>query len=261
MNLEAMTGILGPAFIAGLLVLSTHVPLGRQVLARGIIFLDLAVAQIAGLGVTAAYGLQLEPGGWQVQLIAGAAATAGAFVLYLTERRWPEIQEALIGAAFILAATGGILLLAKNPQGAEHLQDLVAGQILWVTYEQLGLLALLNLLIVAIWIAVRRQSSIIFYLLFALAVTGAVQVVGVFVVFASLIIPALATRQMRGPKALSAAYGLGGLAYALGLVLSVLFDLPSGPVVVWTLALLAVAFSAISQRSGSATHRATEIPR
>lgn len=60
-----MAGILIPAFLAGLLVLSTHVPLGRQVLSRGIIFIDLAVAQIAGLGVTAAYTLQLAPGGWQ----------------------------------------------------------------------------------------------------------------------------------------------------------------------------------------------------
>ncbi|HKF93630.1 MAG TPA: metal ABC transporter permease [Gammaproteobacteria bacterium] len=243
MNLEAMAGILIPALLAGLLVLSTHVPLGRQVLARGIIFIDLAVAQIAGLGVTAAYTLQLEPGGWQVQLIAGAAALAGALALYSVERRWPAIQEALIGTAFVLAATGGILLLAKNPQGAEHLQDLLAGQILWVTYAQLVPLALLNLVILGLWAVLGRSGgSIVFYLLFALAVTAAVQLVGVFLVFASLIIPALASRHLTGARALMIGYALGAAGYALGLVLSALFDLPSGAVVVWALALLAVSF-------------------
>ncbi len=249
MNLEAMAGILGPAFLAGLLVLSTHVPLGRQVLARGIIFIDLAVAQIAGLGVTAAYTLHLEPGGWQVQLIAGAAALAGALALYGVERRWPEIQEALIGTAFVLAATGGILLLAKNPQGAEALQDLLAGQILWVTYSQLVPLAALNLIILVLWaILGRRGGSMVFYLLFALAVTAAVQLVGVFLVFASLIIPALAIRHLNGLRALQAGYVLGAVGYAFGLILSALYDLPSGAIVVWTLALFAIVFRAAAAR-------------
>jgi zinc/manganese transport system permease protein len=244
MNLETMVGILIPAFLTGLLVLSTHVPLGRQVLARGIIFIDLAVAQIAGLGVIAAYTLQLEPGGWQVQLIAGAAALAGALALYLAERRWPEIQEALIGTAFVLAATGGILLLAQNPQGAEHLQDLLAGQILWVTYAQLGPLALFNIVILGLWMALgQRGGSLAFYLLFALAVTAAVQLVGVFLVFASLIIPALAIRHLDGTRALMSGYALGAGGYALGLVLSAAFDLPSGAIIVWALAAFATGSS------------------
>ena len=249
MSLEAMAGILVPAFLAGLLVLSTHVPLGRQVLARGIIFIDLAIAQIAGLGITAAYTLQLEPGGWQVQLIAGTAALVGALALYWVERRWPEVQEALIGTAFVLAATGGILLLAKNPQGAEDLQDLLAGQILWVTYSQLVPLALLNLVILGLWaILGRRGGSMVFYLLFALAVTAAVQLVGVFLVFASLIIPALAIRHLNGPRALPTGYVLGTAGYALGLVLSALYDLPSGAIIVWALALLAAVFRAAAVR-------------
>ena len=81
-----------------------------------------------------------------------------------------------------------------------------------------------------------------FYLLFALAVTAAVQLVGVFLVFASLIIPALAIRQLQGARALITGYALGAAGYALGLVLSALFDLPSGAIVVWALALLAVSF-------------------
>jgi zinc/manganese transport system permease protein len=242
MNLEPLPSILGPAFIAGILVLSTHVPLGREVLSRGIIFIDLAVAQIAGLGVIAAQTFHLEAGDWQMQVIAVSAALIGALLLYETERRWPEIQEALIGTAFILAASGGILLLAKNPYGGEHLRDLLAGQILWVTYDQLIPLALLNLIILGSWAALRRRAgSILFYILFAFAVTAAVQLVGVFLVFASLIIPALAIRHLRGAPALIAGYAVGATGYALGLVLSALFDLPSGAVVVWMLALLAAA--------------------
>lgn len=180
-----------------------------------------------------------------VQLIAGAAALVGALALYFAERRWPEIQEALIGTAFVLAASGSILLLAKNPQGSEHLQDLLAGQILWVTYAQLAPLALLNLVILGLWAIVgQRGGSIAFYLLFALAVTAAVQLVGVFLVFASLIVPALATRHLRGARAVATGYVLGATGYALGLWLSALFDLPSGAIVVWALALLGVVLSA-----------------
>lgn len=134
--------ILGPALIAGLLVLATHVPLGREVLARGIIFIDLAVAQVAGLGVLAAHYFGDEPGALAVQAAAVTAALAAAVVLNYTEKRWAEIQEALIGALFILAASGGILLLAGSPRGGEHLRELLVGQILWVTPQALAITAL-----------------------------------------------------------------------------------------------------------------------
>ena len=145
MNLDALTlGILAPAFLAGLLVLATHVPLGAQVLKRGIVFIDLAIAQIAGLGVIAADFMGFEPQGWAVQLAALGAALFGALLLTWTERRWPEVQEALIGVLFVLAATGGILLLANNPHGGEHLKDLLVGQILWVSFAQLIPVAVLT---------------------------------------------------------------------------------------------------------------------
>ena len=70
--------------------------------------------------------------GWPVQVAAALAALAGALLLTWTERRWPDVQEALIGVVFVLAASGGILLLANNPHGGEHLRDLLVGQILWV---------------------------------------------------------------------------------------------------------------------------------
>src|SRR3954463_15924744 len=88
-------GILLPAFLAGLLVLATHVPLGQLVLERGIVFIDLAIAQVAGLGVTAADAFGFEPEGWRVQAAAVVAALVGALLLTWTEKKWPEVQEAL----------------------------------------------------------------------------------------------------------------------------------------------------------------------
>jgi zinc/manganese transport system permease protein len=240
MNWEALDiTILGPAFLAGLLVLSTHVPLGQQVLSRGIIFIDLAIAQIAGLGIIAADSFGWEAHGWAVQVVAVTAALLGALLLNWTERRFRDTQEALIGALFVLAATGGILLLSHNPHGGEHLKELLVGQILWVSYQQLIPVAILYALVLAVWFRFRHTHSLLFYVLFALTVTASVQLVGVYLVFASLIIPALAVRQARG-NGLWLAYGLGACAYALGLLASALFDLPTGAVIVWALALLAV---------------------
>ena len=242
MNWESLDiAILGPAFAAGLLVLATHVPLGRQVLARGIIFIDLAVAQIAGLGVIAASALGWETHGWQVQAAATVAALAGAALLYVTERRWPQVQEALIGVVFVLAASLGILLVSADPHGGEALKDLLAGQILWVSYGQLAPVAALYAAVLALWFwRGANGSSLLFYPLFALSVTASVQLVGVYLVFASLIIPALSVRRLSGRLSVALAYALGAAAYALGLVLSAILDLPAGPLIVWCLALAGV---------------------
>lgn len=226
--------ILGPALLAGLLVLSTHVPLGREVLARGIIFLDLAIAQVAALGVILAHTLHLEaPLG--IQLSAAGAAALGAVLLTWTERRWPQRQEALIGTGFVLAASLGLLLLAGDPRGGEHLKDLLAGQILWVTPGELLVPALLYAALLAVWfLGGRRLGRVGFYLVFALAVTVSVQLVGVYLVFASLIVPALASRR------LAVGYALGGAGYALGLAGSAIWDLPAGPLIVCVLVGLAL---------------------
>src|SRR5215207_3458858 len=102
MTLEGLDiSILGPAMVAGLIVLSTHVPLGRQVLARGIIFIDLAIAQVSALGVIRAQFYGVDESSWGVQVAAAAAALAGAGLLAWTDRRWPEFQEPLIGTLFV----------------------------------------------------------------------------------------------------------------------------------------------------------------
>lgn len=109
---SASFSIILPALAAGLLVAATHVPLGMQILARGIVFIDIAIAQTAGVGVLIADFLGFEPHGLPVQGWALGAALFGAVLLTWTEKRWPEIQEAIIGVVFVLAATAEILLLA-----------------------------------------------------------------------------------------------------------------------------------------------------
>ena len=244
-------GLLLPAFLAGLLVLATHVPLGMQVLRRGIVFIDLAIAQIAGLGVIAADRLGFEPQGWAVQLSAVSAALLGAVVFTYTEKRWPEVQEALIGVVFVLAASGGALLLAGNPHGGEQLQDLLVGQILWASPAQLWPAGWLTAILLGVWLRWReRLGRFGFYAVFACAVTASVQLVGVYLVFASLIVPALAVRHYPPRLRLPLAYLLGGISYALGLMFSAWSDLPSGAVIVWALAVLGVLGSWVGPKSG-----------
>jgi zinc/manganese transport system permease protein len=233
--------IIGPAFVAGLIVLSTHVPLGQEVLKRGIIFIDLAIAQVAGLGVIAAYAMEWDPQGIEVQLAAVSAALIAALGLYWTERRWPRIQEPLIGSLFILAATGGILLLAGNPHGSEHLKELLVGQILWTTWPALVPVALLYAVVLVLWFWLHpRSGGLLFYLAFAVVVTASVQIVGIYLVFASLIIPALATAGIRRGNRLMAGYLVGAVAYLAGIILSFWMDLPTGAVIVWSMAVVSL---------------------
>ncbi|WP_124948718.1 metal ABC transporter permease [Sulfuriferula thiophila] len=242
MNFAALDmSILGPAMLAGMLVLATHVPLGREVLARGIVFIDLAIAQIAGLGVIAADSFGWEPQGWGVQVAALSAAAIGAIGLTWTEKHWPDSQEALIGVLFVLAACAGLILMAGNPHGAEHLKDLLVGQILWVSPAQLQIMAAVTAgLLLARKLLGKALGRVGFYLIFACAITLSVQLVGVYLVFASLIIPALAVRSVSSKFAVGIAYTIGAVGYALGLAASAWYDVPSGAVIVWAIAIMAL---------------------
>ena len=241
--------ILWPALVAGLLVTATHVPLGMQVLARGIVFVDLAIAQIAGVGVILADRMGFDAGGASAQVAALAAALAGASLLTWTERRWPDVQEAIIGVVFVLAATAGVLLLASNVHGSEHLRDLLVGQILWVQPSQLALAALVYAIVLVLWFGAHaRLGRIGFYLLFACVVTLSVQLVGVYLVFATLIVPPLATRRIVRGR-LARAWVIGVAGYASGIALSAAFDIPTGPLIVWMLATIGVAYAAAARRA------------
>jgi zinc/manganese transport system permease protein len=241
--------LLLPALIAGLLVTASHTPLGIQVLNRGIVFIDIAIAQIAGVGVIAADFFGWEGQGVAVQIAALSAALLGALFLTWTEKRWPEIQEAIIGTVFVLAATLEILLLSGNPHGGEYLTDMLVGQILWVGHTQVALVAVLTAVVLAAWFGAGRErlGRVGFYLLFGLSVTASVQMVGVYLVFSSLIIPALASRNAIKFR-LAKAYAVGGLGYLLGLIASNLFDVPTGAIIVWAMAIVGVVFSSLERR-------------
>jgi len=233
--------ILLPALVAGLLVLATHIPLGREVLRRGIIFIDLAIAQIAGLGIVIASALGFEVNGWRTQVSAVIAALAGALCLRWMEKKSPAHLEAVIGVSFVAAACAAIVLMSHDPHAGEHLQELLVGQILWTTWAGLLPLALVTVGVLAGWFGLNlRASPLGFYLLFALTITASVQVVGVYLVFASLIVPALVS----GGR-LRRAYAIGIAGYALGLTASGLFDLPAGAAVVLALVVVATFSAAL----------------
>lgn len=247
-------GILLPALIAGLLVTATHIPLGIQVLNRGIVFIDIAIAQIAGVGVIAASFFGFEEQVMVVQMSALAAALLGALFLTWTEKRWPDIQEAIIGSVFVLAATLEILLLAGNPHAGEHLKDLLVGQILWVGTSQLLVVAALTVIVLGAWfgLGMTRLGRIGFYVLFGLSVTASVQMVGIYLVFSTLIIPALASRKAARGR-LAKAYAVGGLGYLFGLVASTVFDLPTGAVVVWAMAIVGIVVASLERQPAKLT--------
>jgi zinc/manganese transport system permease protein len=242
-------GLLLPALAAGLLVLASHVPLGAAVLKRGIIFLDLAIAQIAGLGVVLVHALAGEAAEspWLTQAGAVSTALLGALLLHWRESRAPKRQEAIIGVAFVAAACAALLVMSHDPHGTEHLRDLLVGQILWSTWGGLLPLTVVTALVLATWHGLGwKDSGRGFYLLFAVSITASVQVVGVYLVFASLIVPALAAE--RRPWL---AYGTGAAGYALGLCVSALFDLPAGAAIVLALIATALVVAGVAQFSAS----------
>ena len=236
---EELIAIAGPATAAGLLVALTHAPLGMEVLRRGIIFIDLAIAQLAGLGLVATEVFFPHGPNYVAQLVAlGSAIISGIFFKKI-ETVAPKQQEALIGVSFILAASLTILLLADHPHGGEEINHLLTGQILFVTWTDLLLHAPIYLLTLLFWFAlpvIRAGTG--FYLLFAVAITSSVQLVGVYVVFASLILPALSVARSKNP--LLWAWLCGAISLLSGVVFSIVCDFPTGPILVVSYAIVSI---------------------
>lgn len=248
-DLELMS-ILLPALAAGILVLSTHIVLGRQVLKRGIIFIDLAIAQVAALGAIVAHmDHRLEEMPFSHVWMPALFALGGAgFIAWLSKRMAGEL-EAMIGCFYVLSAVAAMLLLANDPHGAELLKQLMSGQILWVSWSQLVLPTLVySAVLLAIFLRPQILAGAGFYLLFALVITLSVELVGVYLVFSTLILPALALNKYRGKGRLLYAYLVGLLGYVLGLILSATLDLPSGAAIVATLAVSALVFRLVLSR-------------
>jgi zinc/manganese transport system permease protein len=257
-------------FVAGLVLTGMHAWFGLHVLARGVIFVDLALAQVAALGIAVAilYGHPVEsaPAYWYALVFAGGGA-----VLFALARPYGAAmhQEAVIGIVYAVSAALGVLALDRAPQGAEHIKQLLIGSILTVTPQEVGALAALYGLIGAVHWVLRRPLvevsfdpllagahhrriflwDVVFYGSFAVVVTSSVRIAGVLLVFSYLIVPAaiagLFAVSVRGR--LLVAWGIGAALSAAGLYASWTWDLPSGPAIVAAFgaatALVALAFA------------------
>lgn len=230
------------------------VPLGTEVLRRGVVFIDLAVAQVAACGVLAA-GMVLEgaPAG-MTALAATAASLLGAGAVWWLARRWPEQREALIGLVYVAGSAASVLAVASDPHGRERLTALLAADVLWVPWSAVGLLAVAAFGVAGL-AAVRKawlQRDGVFYPLFAVALAAAVQTLGLYLVFAFLIGPALWVRKGLGlPSAMLA----GVLACLGGMAVSWALDWPSGACVAVGLCatgLMSAAFKGRGARSATA---------
>jgi zinc/manganese transport system permease protein len=235
--------LLWPAFVVAICLVGIHTYFGIEVLRRKVIFVDLALAQIAALGATAAFLL-----GHPVQ---GAAAygyslgfTLAAAVLLAFTRAWSSRipQEALIGVIYVVAAAAAILLIDRAPQGAEHLKQILTGNIVTSSIDELVFIVPLYLAIAALHAILRRRLAhgasvawdFLFYATFGLVVTSSVALAGVLLVFSFLIIPAAIGVLYADTLARQLAIGwlAGAITSAAGLAISFAFDLPTGATMV-----------------------------
>ena len=250
-NPESLEIVL-PATIAGLMVAILHVPLGIEVLRRGIIFIDLAIAQIAGLCVVLVK-LWVHDASWAItQIAAILSALAAALFFRWIEKVAPQEQEAVIGSSFVLAAAAILLALANHPHGGEEVQHILSGQILFVSWERiLAFLPIYGAGLILWFSVVSLRQGVCFYGLFAIIVTASVQLVGIYLVFASLILPALAVNRIRKPS-IGLAMGLSTISVIGGIILSTTSDLPAGPLLVFAFAAVAIITRLVTQ--GTSPH-------
>ncbi len=241
-----------PALIAGIAVSASHAPLGQEVLKRGIIFIDLAIAQIAALGVIVARMyfhdseailnfIRLE------QILAFIFALSAAYFFMFIERRAKDIQEAVIGCSFVVASCIAMLLVANDPHGQAEIESVLAGQILWASWTDVIAMTVASIIVLIIWFKASGQSrQKLFYPLFAIIVTFSVQLIGVYLVFASLIFPALATFKLKNKK-LFWAYLVSITSYILGILASYQLDLPASPmiIIIFVIAAISIALRAL----------------
>jgi zinc/manganese transport system permease protein len=241
LGLEAIEIVL-PATVAGLMIALIHSVLGIEVLRRGIIFIDLAIAQIAGLCVVLTALWLHEPSWSQTQIAAGVAAISAAAFFRWVENVLPHEQEAIIGSCFVLAASAVLLALANHPQGGEEIQHILSGQILFISWTEILAFFPLYAATALLWFGVpRMRTGLGFFGIFALVATASVQLVGVYVVFASLILPALAVNTM-GRRRAVVAIALSMLSVIIGITASTLNDLPAGPVLVLAFAVVTILY-------------------
>jgi zinc/manganese transport system permease protein len=230
------------AVVAGVLALA---PLGDQVLRRGVVFIDLAVAQAAAAAALAVVALGDHPPWWLTQFAAATGALLATALVAALARGWPEHREALIGLLYVACACSALLVSRGDAHGAEHLHALLAADVLWSDWPQASALAACAC---AVTLAGRRlRQDKVFFLAFALVASVVVQVLGLFIVFAALIAPGL---WQRAGWSAPAATALAVAAALTGLGASWVLDAPSGSLVALALALCGV-LSFLGRRNGT----------
>jgi len=271
--MSEMLELMAAPFAACAILVGIHAYLGMHVIQRKIIFVDLALAQIAALGATFGFLLGIGPHERGAYFFSLGFAIVGAAIFSLTRMRHERIpQEAIIGIVYAVALAGAILVADRAPEGAEHIKETMVGTLLWVRWPTIIKTAVIYALVGVLHFALRerflqisfnpdqayaegrwvRMWDFIFYVTFAFVITSSVAIAGVLVVFSFLVIPAviatLFTRSIGGRLAVGWCVGIA--ACLIGMVASYRFDLPSGPSVV-------VSLTSRRCRTGRATSNST----
>src|SRR5687767_8367614 len=261
---------LAAPFVASLILTGIHAYLGVHVVERGVIFVDLSLAQIAALGATIALLMPIsdgDPHAPVVYWISLAFTFVGAGIFSLIRSRRARIpQEAIIGISYAVASAAAILAMSKSTSQAEHLKDMLVGNILAVSWQEVGKTAVLYGVIGAFHYLFRRQFLMIsmnpqkaeaeglslrlwdflFYASFGFVVTSSVSIAGVLLVFCYLIVPSVAAMLYAdriGPR-LAVGWSMGTIVSALGVYLSLRLDLPTGATIVCTFGLVLIVMAA-----------------
>ena len=247
-----------PPFVACMILVAMHAYLGLHVIAREVIFVDLALAQMAALGTTVGLLAGIAPDSGTAQLFALAFTVFGAavFAATRTRERGRVPQEAIIGIVFVVASAAALLVADQAPRGADAIKDVLVGTILWVTWPTIAKLMAAYVALGGLLFVLRRRFESIsfdpataaakgwrlrwwdfwFYVIFGAVITFSVPLAGVLLVFSFLVVPAvtafLFTRS--AGKLTVIAWSTGSLASALGLWVSYASDLPTGPTIVCT---------------------------
>ena len=234
---------LSPAFLVSICLVGIHTYFGIQVLARKVIFVDLALAQIAALGATVAFMLG-HPAQSPATYAYSIAFTLLASVLLAFTRAWATRvpQEALIGVIYVFAAAVSILLIDRAPQGAEHLKQILTGNILFAGIGELYAIVPLYTAVGLVHFLLRHRLTgsgslgweFLFFATFGLVVTSSVAIAGVLLVFSFLIVPAAIGAIFAPSRSMQLGIGwaVGTLISAVGLATSFAFDLPTGAAMV-----------------------------
>jgi zinc/manganese transport system permease protein len=269
-----------PALVAGLLILASHVPLGQQVLKRGIVFIDLAIAQLAALGAIMAaqwhlgelflghdhsHGHAQLNEEWITLGVAILFSIMGSLLVAWINHNFPNWREAFIGLIYVSSASLLVLFVAGQPQGGQALTRTLSGDILWLSWSDLIPLAVMAILIQLVSIFRSEWLDRFFYFAFAVTITLSVTQAGIYLVFASLIAPALAA-EVRG-RSIMWAYFAGVTGFVGGLTMAWSLDLPAAATIVLSLiasmifVLLLQATldrSRINKIPNKSTHKATD---